>query len=68
MFKVFNEKKSLLIEVLYAVNENILSLMLIRVGRYLKNYLTIIVKEIITIFDNIAINAIKTMTTFFNFN
>jgi hypothetical protein len=68
MFKVFNEKKSLLIEVLYAVNENILSLMLIRVGRYLKNYLTIIVKEIITIFDNIVINAIKTVTTFFNFN
>jgi hypothetical protein len=30
--------------------------------------LTIIVEEIITIFDNIAINAIKTMTTFFNFN
>jgi hypothetical protein len=28
----------------------------------LKNNLTIIVKEIITIFDNIAINAIKTMT------
>jgi hypothetical protein len=40
----------------------------VRVGRYLKNNLTIIVKEVITIFDNIAINEIKTMTTFFNFN
>jgi hypothetical protein len=29
-----------------------------RVGRYLKNHLTIIVKEIITIIDNIAINVI----------
>ena len=37
-------------------------------GNIRGNNLTIIVKKIITILDIIAINAIKTMTTFFNFN
>ena len=39
-----------------------------RVGRYLKNQLTIIVMENIAIIDNIAINEIEKMTIFFKCN
>ena len=39
-----------------------------RVGRYLKNQLTIIAMENIAIIDNIAINEIEKMTIFFKYN
>jgi hypothetical protein len=39
---------------------------MVGLGDIKKKHLTIIVEEIITIFDNIVINAKKTMTIIFN--
>jgi hypothetical protein len=44
-------------------NFTIFESLLLGLGDIKKNHLTIIVEEIIAIFNNIAINAIKTMTS-----